>query len=259
MKYLSFIILLISLNSISQTKRIYLYGELYDKVDAVVNAHIINLTTKQGTYSNENGEFRIYAKANDSLQISSVGYKTKILHVKVTDFGIAKNRIELLKENYTLDEVEVGKNNLIGSIYSDSKLVKDKKLINAETLKLPFAGSKKLTPAERRLHTARGGGFKLSTIVSLDLIINSISGRIKKLKKLKELETTENRTKQIESRFALHIEKDFKILKSDIHRFISYCTSDEEFNRVYYAGEIDMIQFLKKKADEFKKLNPKNY
>ena len=190
-KRLLFLILLISfLKTQSQENRKFLYATLKDKVGNIFNAHVVNLNTKQGTFTNESGEFRVLAKQHDSLQISFVGYKSTIIIVKLNHFGIQKNTFELVKTAFELDEVSIKKNNLLGYLSSDSKNIKIKKEIDAKTLNLPYAGSRILTPAERRLYTAMGG----RNLLSIDYMINSISGRIKKLRKLKIIESLEKRS-----------------------------------------------------------------
>ena len=134
-KYLPFILILFIgiLNTFSQKARNFLYADVKDKIGVVYNAHIINLNTKQGTFTNEDGEFRILAKENDSLQISFVGYKTIIYTVKKTNFGMLKKSFVLKKETYILDEVELKKTNLIGSLELDVKETPDDKINNLVT------------------------------------------------------------------------------------------------------------------------------
>nr|WP_299033928.1 carboxypeptidase-like regulatory domain-containing protein [uncultured Tenacibaculum sp.] len=115
------LLLLLTLQITAQEKRKFLYASVHDEVASVPNAHIINLNTKQGTFTNDNGEFRILAKPNDSLQVSFVGYETKIIKVETIHFGIEEHKIELKKIAIELDEVEVKKHNLIGSIVIDAK------------------------------------------------------------------------------------------------------------------------------------------
>mgnify|MGYP005988652267 FL=1 len=260
-KRLLFVILLISfLKTQSQENRKFLYADVKDKIGGVYNAHVVNLNTKQGTFTNENGEFRVLAKVNDSLQISFMGYKTAIFVVKIKYFGIQKNSFELEKTLYELDEVALKKNNLLGYLSSDSKNITSTKEIDAETLNLPYAGSRILTPAERKLHTAMGGSHPIGlTSVSLDYIINSISGRITKLRKLKAIETLEVKIKNLKNTYSKHIVKEYNIKESDVYKFIYFCTSDENFNQIYNSGDINMILFLKKKSEAFKKQHSNEY
>lgn len=257
MKKTLFIIiaLIFSTKISSQNKRTFFYASIYDEIGVVSNAHIINLNTKQGTFSNDNGEFRILATKNDSLQISFVGYETKIFTLNTNHFGIQENKIELKKVPLELDEVEIKKHNLLGYISSDSKHIKSEKEINAETLNLPYAGSRILTPAERRLHTA----MTSSAGIPIDPLLNWISGRLKKLKKDKAIEDLERRIQHIHNNYHIYIQHELKILEKDILRFIYFAESAADFKPLLLKNEVAMFSFLREKAVEFKKLNSETY
>lgn len=252
----SIICLFFIIKATAQESRKFFYAIIQDEVSTVPNAHVINLNTKQGTFTNDNGEFRIFAKANDTIQITFVGYETKKIVVDVNHFGMQENYIQLKKVPIELDEVAIKKHNLLGHISSDSKHIKSEKVINAETLNLPFAGSRILTPAERRLHTAT---TSYGGIIPVDLLLNWMSGRLKKLKKLKAIEDKEKRIENIRSNYYILIQHELNILKEDIDRFIYFAESADDFNTLYLNNEVAMITFLQKKSDEFKKLNPKKY
>ncbi|RLK02210.1 carboxypeptidase-like regulatory domain-containing protein [Tenacibaculum discolor] len=252
----SIICLFFIIKTTAQESRKFFYATIQDEVSVVSNAHVINLNTKQGTFTNNNGEFRILAKVSDTLQISFVGYETKNVVVNINNFGIQENYIQLKKVPIELDEVAIKKHNLLGYISSDTKHIKSEKEINAETLNLPFAGSRILTSAERRLHTATSsyGG-----IIPVDLLLNWMSGRLKKLKKFKAIEDREKRIENIRNNYHIVIEHEIKILKEDIDRFIYFAESADDFNTLYLNNEVAMITFLQQKSEEFKKLNPKKY
>ncbi|WGH76677.1 carboxypeptidase-like regulatory domain-containing protein [Tenacibaculum tangerinum] len=245
----------LSLTAVSQKHRKFFYATLQDEMGAVANAHVINLTTKQGTFTNDHGKFRILAIPNDTLKISFVGYETKKIVVAIHHFGIQENHIKLKKVPIELEEVELKKHDLTGFIALDSKHIKSEKEINAETLNLPFAGSRILTPAERRLHTA----MTSSAGIPLDPLLNWMSGRLKKLKKLKAIEDTEKRVQNIRTNYRLYISNELSILQEDIERFIYFAEGADDFNSFYLNDEMSMIEFLQKKSIVFKKLNPKNY
>ena len=247
--------LLLYINLYAQEKRVFIYATIFDKVGVVTDAHIVNLQTKQGTFSNESGEFRILAKENDSLQVSSVGYETTFWIAKKENFGIQKNYIELNKIAIELDEVALKKNNLLGNLTSDSKLIKKEKVINAETLKLPFAGSRKLSQAERRLHTATTSAYG----ISLDYFLNILSGRLKKLKKHKVIEDQEKRILILKNNYSTYILHELKIKEDDLYRFIYFSEAHKDCKTNLKQGEIAMIYFLKKMSEEFKLLNSDTY
>lgn len=114
-----FILLVFSLNIFSQNDRTYIHGKISDKIGILPNVHIINLNTNHGTYTNSNGDFKIPVKTSDILRFSYVGYETKIIHVTDEYFGMHDNFFIIKKITFSLDEVEIKKHNLKGSISSD--------------------------------------------------------------------------------------------------------------------------------------------
>ncbi len=57
-----------------------LYGEVIDDLgNDMVHAHIINISANIGTLTNREGQFLIQVKPEDTVRISSVGYKSKLL------------------------------------------------------------------------------------------------------------------------------------------------------------------------------------
>lgn len=76
-KKLLYVFILIPLSIYSQKQATIFKGKTIDSTTAVKDVHIINLNTKAGTFSLENGKFQIKAKVNDTLQLSSIGYQTK--------------------------------------------------------------------------------------------------------------------------------------------------------------------------------------
>lgn len=258
-KILLFLITTYSFFSHSQERKMF-FGEIYDDLGTLPSVHIINKNTNQATSSGNNGEFRVFAQPNDTIQFTFVGYKTQTLVLKSSDFGIHEKQIRLKKEIIELDEVSLKKHNLTGSLSSDIKNVKTEKEINAKSLKLPNANAKKYTQAERRLYTAKGGLKKpiqlgLANAISLDYIINSISGRIKKLKHLKKIETHEKQIAYLKNTFTNYIVNDLQIDSTNVSRFIYFCQESKNYNKIKPKDEFIIIEFLKEKATEFKKLN----
>lgn len=129
-KLLLFAIFLISIKSVSQEDRKPFYGEIYDELGVLSGTHIINITTKNATYSNENGEFRIPVKVGDTLKITSIGYKTLFITSSEKHLSIAKNRFKMTRDIVELDEIKVKSHNLTGSLALDFKRIpKDKKAV----------------------------------------------------------------------------------------------------------------------------------
>ncbi|MGG8494938.1 carboxypeptidase-like regulatory domain-containing protein [Tenacibaculum sp. TC6] len=127
-KIVLILVLLSTLHTFSQNSRKFIFGKIYDKVGVLSNVHIINTSTRRATYSNDEGEFKIPAKPNDSLRFSFVGYETKLVLISKKHFSISDNIFYLEKTTYTLDEVQLKKHNLSGSLSSDLRQTpKDRK------------------------------------------------------------------------------------------------------------------------------------
>ena len=108
----------------AQEERKTLFGIIYNKDGVLENAHIVNFTSNQVTFSNEKGEYRIFAKPNDSIRFSSIGYKTIFEKLTSDDFNVYRKRTTLEKQVYELDEVSLNNNELSGSLNNDLKKVK---------------------------------------------------------------------------------------------------------------------------------------
>ena len=108
-------------NFFSQEKRKLISGKVNDSIGIVKNANIINLKTKQGTFSSTQGLFRIFVSEGDTLRISSVQHISK--KIVITEKILEQKNINiLLKLNvYTLDEFDLKRHNLMGRLGIDTK------------------------------------------------------------------------------------------------------------------------------------------
>jgi len=252
-------LLCISCLSNAQGHRKEIGGSISDKLGYVINAHIINTSAKLGAFSNDNGEFIIKAKIGDEIQITSIQHHT--LNVIVTEHDIKTNRLDFkihLKE-YVLEEIEVKKTDLSGVLSADAgnirKSDREKVMDNLGFNPHP----KRLTKIEREIKTAYAGGIQLGlgALVSLDYLINSMSGRIDMLEKQKKLLDNEERLVYLKDIHKNYITGQLKIDSTDVSRFLYFCHLDKNFNTVYYQTEFEMMNFLEKQAKLFKDLKEK--
>ncbi|WP_299677989.1 hypothetical protein [uncultured Tenacibaculum sp.] len=258
-KLLLYLILLFSILSYSQNKRIEISGTLSDSAGKVVDAHIINVTSKQGTFSDEDGNFVIPVKLGDELKITSIQHKEENLIVANVIIKNKRLDLTLFLKDYLLEEVEVKKTYLSGHLGTDSKGIKksDKQAVMENLGFNPFP--KKLSRIEREIKTAYAGGmqFGLATTVSLDYIINSASGRIDMLEQQKELLDNESRLQELKATYKNYIINNLKIDSTQLSRFLYFSHFDNEFKIVYKKGGVELIEFLKKQAQLFKALQEK--
>ncbi|WP_299708635.1 hypothetical protein [uncultured Tenacibaculum sp.] len=259
-KLLLYLILLCSLLSYSQNKRIEITGMLSDKLGKVVDAHVINITSKQGTFTNINGEYTIPAKLGDEIKITSIQHHD--LNVVVAGISIKSKKLDLLLnlKEYVLEEVEVKKTYLSGNLGTDSKEIKksDKQAVMENLGFNPYP--KRLTKIEREIKTAYAGGIQygLGVVASLDYIINSASGRIDKLEKQKELLDNDSKLKQLKVTYKDYIVNELKVDSTKISRFLYFAHFDDNFTEAYKKGNLELIQFLKNQAQLFNIIQKEN-
>lgn len=268
MKKILLLLLLItfSFSGLSQQKTKILTGKIIDSIGVVVNANIINLKNKQGTFSNEQGNFRIFASVGDTLQFSSVQHLTK--KVVITDaIFYAKSNVFKLKINIeTLDEFELRRNNLQGKIGVDIKDVpnnkKDSLLRNAmDFSNVDFSKEDRTIDEIEKVrpnvvNTMQGA----MPMAGNGLSIGLPSKRSKKYWALrKELEQKKNFPYKIMSELG---EKFFfdelKIPVDKYFHFLEYC-NPLGIEKMHTDGKIlDIIKILRAESKGYLKLIEKN-
>src|SRR6056300_187199 len=93
--------------SYAQERKKLITGTVTDSLGIVKNANIINLKTKQGTFSNDDGRFRIFVSKGDTLRVSSVQHQTKKIVVSKDVFDNEEITIQIKLTVYTLEEIEL--------------------------------------------------------------------------------------------------------------------------------------------------------
>ncbi|MBK8144002.1 MAG: carboxypeptidase-like regulatory domain-containing protein [Bacteroidetes bacterium] len=85
--------LLACLSSFTMNAQVQFKGFVYDSTSKAImtSVRVENLSTHEGTLSNNIGYFEIEAKKDDYLVFSTIGYKNKIVKVSENDNGIYKS------------------------------------------------------------------------------------------------------------------------------------------------------------------------
>jgi len=120
-KKLLLISLLITFNAISQDKKNLIFGMVLDPQGEVESANIINLRTKQGTFSNDHGQFKMIVSLGDSLKVSSIQHKDYFAAVSNAIIKNEKITIYLQPNIIELEEFDIKRNMLLGILGIDSK------------------------------------------------------------------------------------------------------------------------------------------
>ena len=109
------------------------------------------------------------------------------------------------------------------------------------------------TKAQRDLESQGNFQLGLATAIPLDLLINSLSGRLKRLKLIKANEDLKLLVEKGIAAFpAEFFYSEFNIAEHEIYNFVHYCVENGNLNGFLGAGkELDLIDFYKAKAKEF--------
>ncbi len=244
---------IVSMQLIGQSKT--LKGRiLADSIEETA-INIINLNKEKGTVSDANGYFEIEVEVGDMLYFSSIQYEVFEKEITEKDFLQQELKIVLLPKINELEEVRISNVKLSGDLIKDATNVKVKPFIQASNFGISQPKKKPLTQAERRLYTAKtsSGG------VPLDLMLNLISGRLKKLKIIKALEDKEQKVQKGENAFReSFFINDLKISKELISDFVHYCSEDYHYENLLKRNKkLSLLEFFQEKATIYKELKKK--
>ncbi|WP_075694391.1 carboxypeptidase-like regulatory domain-containing protein [Cellulophaga lytica] len=237
MKYICTLLLLLvaAQNTSAQTKIETLKGRIVSNTQDVVGVYVLNKTTNKGTITSKTGNFSIPVSLKDTIMFSAVQFKNKKIVVtqKILDYkSFLVNLDETLEE---LNEV----------------VLDNRTLITAKSLGLPNADVEVLPLAKRELFAANNG----DNYLSLDPLLNFLSGRTKMLKDRIKRDDMYARSKELRTRFVDSVfSKNLKIPASRIEEFMLYCEYDPRFKGITEnKNELVVWDFLRQKSELFLK------
>jgi len=235
MTRISTIVFLLFAASVSAQDDKLLSGKIVVKDASPEGVHIINLVNEKEAISNNKGHFSIMAKPDDVLVFSAMHLDLMRRIVSEEDYKIANVIVEMTSKVNELDVVEI-------NTYKN---------INAVDLGILKKMPKSYTPAERRLKTATsldpslGVGNMIGAALSVDPLINWISGRTALLKAELEVEKKEILLKKLSD---LYEEKYFtetlKIPPEYVIGFQYYCVEDEKMITALNSKNAEMVAFV---------------
>ncbi len=192
-----------------------IHGKIIADSIALAGIDVVNLVNEKATVTDADGDFFILAKADDLLFISGANVEIKRKIIEEEDLKLPVVIIEMIAKGIEIETVTVK---------------------NKEGISI-IAGAKKLTPAQRKLYTARSG--------LLDRPLNWMSGRTAMLRKEVVVEGKERLLAKIE---VLYEDKFYtetlKIPQDYIRDFQYYAIEDKPFVAAMKAKNKDMMKFL---------------
>lgn len=203
---------------------------------------VVNYTTKATTMTQDGGFFAIEAKINDKLVITSSSIHG--VEIKLDSYSFKKEMLYIKVQS---------KGNQLEEVYVKS--------ITAKSLGIVSKDVKTYTPAERKLRAA--GSFKWYSPLlipvggmSVDGLINEISGRTAMLKKEVQIERKEKLMEKVTAMFedSFYVDnlkipqenvKGFQLYSLDFPKFTQAVKENNRFLAVFLLGDI---------ATQYKKL-----
>jgi len=213
MKHLNLIFLFISISVFCQ-ERMPLHGKIKSGDYIVDNVFVINKVTGAEAKSDAAGLFTIAAKTGDQLVVYSNKIEVREFAVNEQSYKEVPYVMEAKPKSTELKEVVISH-------------------INPESIGLVKKNQVQYTVAERRYRAAGGqlgvdltGGIS----ISLDYLINVISGRLKMLKKAMETEKKEFAMQKIDGIYLEdQIETELNVPAEYVHGFLFYVVEDAGF------------------------------
>ena len=226
-------------------------GNVYGNSD-VEGIHIINRTSQRFATTNKAGEFTISGKLNDTLLVTSVRYKQKMLLVSKTSISARSIKIYLEEHINELNPVTVGKI-LTGDLDSDIENEGEERELNFYDVGIEGYTGRPKTQRERKLYEAdHGKYYRFPFVLNTNKILNAITGRTKKLKEHVRLERNNLLIYQIKANVGDDFFKSHPIAETKRMEFFFFCSDDPDFEkRCTGKSEIEIYEFLVEKHSEF--------
>ncbi|UJH68148.1 hypothetical protein [Allomuricauda sp. SCSIO 65647] len=230
----------------------------------VTGVVVRNNTSKRATITDFEGNFAMPVRLNDTLVFLAVQFKSRVLPITSSVFNADFVNVSLEEFVNELDEVVVRPFDLSGDLTKDAENLELPQDVSAETLGLPNAQRKIITQNERKLQeassmrmTAGGSAFGAGGALSLNPIINALTGRTKMLKKRVAIDKKDAQTQRVQQSVAdsLFIVV-LKVPKDRIDNFMYFCEADPGFEGVLNTNdELKLWQFMIDKSVVYRKNN----
>lgn len=213
---------------------VFLRGKIASSVHELSSVTVYNLRSDSNTTTNENGDYSLFVMAGDTLKFSSIQIETKKIVITQADLTKSILVTSLLPSVISLDEVQI----------------KEYKNINAVSLGILQKPAKQYTPAERKLRAAEELHWYSPLLIplggmSVDGMINSISGRTQMLQKEVAIEKKEKLLQKIEYQFGVnYFTKKLKIPAENVKGFWYYAVDDPRLEEALNAKNKTKASFI---------------
>ncbi len=243
-RLLLYLFITISLQTFAQSE--VLKGRILAEALQGYAINIVNYTKAIGTTNDEEGFFRLPAAVGDSIVFSSIQYETRSIVVSQNQLQKESVTVVLFPTLEQLEQVKISNIELSGYLDTDINVVELLPYVDNRILDLPFRDKPQPTQIERRIYTAKSG--------VLDLPINYLNGKLKKLKRIKAIEDLDKIVQKGEIAFNTpFFTQMLKIPKDLVSDFMYYCAEDDYFKNLLESSKrLTLLEFFKQKAIIYK-------
>lgn len=245
-KYLLFVIFLSVFVKLRAQEPVMITGLVQSDSVQLQDIHVLNMSSRQGTITNQYGEFRIPASANDTLIFSGIQFHTLGLIINKEAVEKKVLRIELIPKIEELSEIELKGHDLDGLFYIDTKRMRDS---------LPLVSEEAVNFSDQGYDDPTSSNYVVPPANLLNLI--SLIGKNKRLEKERERNLIE-----MKRRAPANLRKDLGdqvfaeqlgIPKEHIEPFIQYCQKKNIVD-LYVEGRLmEVIDILVKEKDNYRR------
>lgn len=216
----------------------------------LADVSIINLNKVRGTSTNASGYFEIMAEVNDTLHVSTLGYKS--IKVRVTNDWIkTKNtKIKMTEKAFALEEVVINQYNLTGYLEIDYKIIPIK-----ENFRYSISG---LTQGyEMGQYSPNAFSRVMGSIFNpADMLYNFFGKKPTELKRLKEMKKDDAVKNLLASKFDREtLGALLGVTPTEISEILERCNYSESFIKT--ANDLQIMDAINECYEEYKILKGK--
>jgi hypothetical protein len=214
-----------------------LRGQVISNLDKkpLKGAHLFNLNSVIGTVTNDEGNFEIKTRVQDTIYISYLGFQS--IKLKITNDLLKGNElvIELHEKAELIEEVVVKSHKLIGVLEIDAKNVPKDKYARIHISGLPQTyevGVKR----RKTFNSPLDALFR-----PIDFVYNMFGKRPKQLRKLKKLRDEDNLREMLEAKFNRELMMEYLDMNAqELTELLNECNYSDYF--IKQASDLQLIE-----------------
>ena len=243
------IFLLFCAAGVAQEKTV-ISGSVFSEEKSTEFIHVINKSLEIGTSVDQNGDFEIPVRLNDTLFFSSIQFEKKI--VKITSEILTNRKLEvfLVEIPTELDEIVISDLKLTGDLSTDMKKINVEKVEIRNNLNSELASAieldRKLNPPDPLVEGAA------VDIIQLVKLVKKVTSKPKKAEPVyKRADYLRIGVERVGEDF---FKKQYEISEQEIANFVEFCLVDDHFKRIIRNGNaFDLIVYYDGRFAEFEK------